>query len=69
MKSLALAVALLLCLSFAAVAWAVLARLVRQEIRRTDSGEQVLVCVYDAGGREIERVYPIGNFCPKYAEE
>ena len=49
-------------------AWAALAKLVRQEIRGTSNGGQVLVCIYAAGDREVERVYPIGNFCPQYTD-
>jgi len=61
-------VALILCMSFAPSSWAVLAKLVRQEIRTTPSGGQVLVCIYDAGDREVECVYPMGNFCPQYTD-
>ena len=62
-----LLIALIMCLSFAP-SWAVLAKLVRQEIRTTPSGGQVLVCIYAAGDREVERVYPMGNFCPQYTD-
>ena len=61
-------VALIVCMSFAASSWAALAKLVRQENRTTTSGSTVLVCIYAAADREVERVYPVGNFCPQYAE-
>jgi hypothetical protein len=63
-----LLIALIACMSFAPSSWAVLAKLVRQEIRTTTNGEKVLVCIYAVADREIERVYPTGNFCPQYAE-
>jgi uncharacterized membrane protein len=53
----------------AAPACAALAALRRQEVRTLASGGQVVVCIYAAAdGREFERVYPAGNFCPQYAE-
>ena len=55
-------------MTFADSSWAVLAKLVRQEIRSTTSGDKVLVCIYAAGDREVERVYPVGNFCPQYTD-
>jgi hypothetical protein len=27
-----------------------------------------LVCIYAAADREVERVYPVDNFCPQYSE-
>jgi hypothetical protein len=69
MKSLVLPVALLIGLSVSTQAWAELGRLIRQEVRRTASSESVLVCIYAVGSREVERIYPLGNFCPKYVEE
>lgn len=68
-KSVAWAVGLLFSLSMAAPSWATLGKLVRQEVRPTASGASVLVCIYALAGREVERVYPVGNFCPLYAEE
>ena len=68
-ESLVLPVAALLCLSLSTLAWADLGKLVRQQIRRTASGDSVLVCVYVIGNHDVERTYPLGNFCPKYAEE
>ena len=53
----------------AASAWAALAALRRQEERTLASGDRVVVCIYATpDGREFERVYPRGNFCPQYAE-
>ena len=63
-----LLVAALLFLSLADAGWAALAKLIRQETRLAAGGEKVVVCVYAAGDREIERVYPMGNFCPQYAD-
>ena len=63
-----LLVGLLVAFAAGAPTWAALAKLVRQEIRETSDGGRVLVCIYAAGDREIERVYPIGNFCPQYVE-
>jgi hypothetical protein len=48
---------------------AALARLVRQYVGATPGGEPELVCVYSVYSREFERRYPIGNWCPEYAEE
>lgn len=63
------AAGLLLSLSMPAPAWAAeLGKLVRQEARPTVSGTILLVCIYSVSGREIERVYPAGNFCPLYVE-
>jgi hypothetical protein len=42
--------------------------LIRQYIRETGSSTPVLVCVYGTQGQEVERTYPLGNFCPRYAE-
>jgi hypothetical protein len=63
------ALAMMLWLLAATAAWAVLAKLVRQETRQTNAGQSLVVCIYDAGGRQIERTYPAGNFCPAYVEE
>jgi len=64
----ALLIAFIVSLNFADSSWAVLAKLVRHEIRITTSGDKVLVCIYAAGDREVERVYPAGNFCPQYTD-
>ncbi len=56
-------------LLLAVSAWATLAKLVRQEIRKTKDGDSVVVCIYDASGHEVERVYPMGNFCPQYIDQ
>ena len=64
----ALLLAFIVSMTFADSSWAVLAKLVRQEIRSTTSGDKVLVCIYAAGDREVERVYPVGNFCPQYTD-
>ena len=42
--------------------------LIRQYIRETGSSTPVLVCVYGTPSQEVERTYPVGNFCPRYAE-
>jgi hypothetical protein len=45
-----------------------MAKLVRQYVGATPGGEPVLVCEYSVDGRVFEERYPIGNFCPMYAE-
>jgi hypothetical protein len=47
---------------------AAMAKLVRQYVGATPGGEPVLVCEYSVDGRVFEERYPIGNFCPMYAE-
>ena len=47
---------------------AALAKLVRQYVGATPGGEPELMCVYCVDSREFERRYPIGNWCPEYAE-
>ncbi len=62
---------LLLCLTLCTLsvaAQAALANLVRQYAGTTATGQAVLVCVYEAEGRQFERQYPPSNFCPAYAE-
>ena len=49
-------------------AGAAMAKLVRQYVGATPGGEPELVCEYSLDGRVFERRYPIGNFCPMYAE-
>lgn len=69
MRKMGLAVALLVSQCIAPAAWAVLAKLASQELRQTASGTTVLVCIYEAAGRKIERIYPAGNFCPQYVDD
>ena len=57
----------------AMVAWvqvyAALIPLVRQYVIEGGSGTSTLVCVYGTPDNlEVEHTYPVGNFCPKYAE-
>jgi hypothetical protein len=59
--------ALVLCLPLLA-AHAALANLVRQFVDAPASGKAELVCIYRYDGREFERRYPVGNFCPAYEE-
>jgi hypothetical protein len=59
--------ALVLCLPTFAVQ-AALAPLVRQFVDNTANGKREIVCVYRLDGREFERRYPMGNFCPAYEE-
>ena len=66
-------IALPLCLCFALAtaaiqAQAAFANLVRQYERSSQSGPAVLVCVYAVDGKELEREYPVGNFCPARIE-
>ena len=64
----ALLIAFVVSLTLADSSWAVLAKLVRHEIRSTTSGDKVLVCIYAADDLQVERVYPVGNFCPQYTD-
>jgi len=59
--------ALALCLPLL-TAHAALANLVRQFVDTRANGNAELVCVYRYDGREFERRYPVGNFCPAYEE-
>jgi hypothetical protein len=61
-------VAASLLIVFAATASAAFAKLVRQYVGATAGGEPELVGVYSIDNREFDRRYPIGNFCPLYAE-
>ena len=47
---------------------AVMANLVRQYTASTPGGQPYVVCVYALDGKEFERQYPAGNFCPARAE-
>ena len=47
---------------------AVMANLVRQYAASTPGGQSYVVCVYALDGKEFERQYPAGNFCPARAE-
>ena len=59
------------CLLLASVASqvnAAMANLVRQYAASTAEGQAYIVCVYALDGKEFERPYPAGNFCPVHAE-
>jgi hypothetical protein len=59
--------ALALCLPMFC-AQAALATLIRSFVDKAANDRAELVCVYRDQGREFERRYLIGSFCPAYEE-
>ena len=66
-----IAVPLTFCFTLATAAIsaeAAFANLVRQYESTSPGGQAVVVCVYSLDGKEFERQYPQGNFCPARVE-
>ena len=66
-----IAVPLTLCFTLATAAIqaeAAFANLVRQYEANSPGGQAIIVCVYALDGKEFERQYPQGNFCPARVE-